>query len=147
MDNNSSTPSVQQRQNRKSTKPKSKKPIKVVYISNPVSYKTSASEFRALVQQLTGQHSEFPYDPKLSPPPIARDCHVELMKKIGEDSLEEERKDNGAVFVEENGNYQMPKSWDVDLEQEEVEDVFTRQMIDNFPGSFTPCFLDDSSFC
>ncbi|KAK6942172.1 VQ protein [Dillenia turbinata] len=144
MDNNSSTLSVQHRQNRKSTKPKSKKPIKVVYISNPINYKTNASEFRALVQRLTGQHSEFPYDPKFSRPPIAGECHAELMKKNGGDSLEEEKKDGCAVFVEENGNHQMPKSWDVDLEQEEEEDVF---MIDNLPGLFTPSFIHDSSFC
>ncbi|PRQ49774.1 hypothetical protein RchiOBHm_Chr2g0125651 [Rosa chinensis] len=35
-----------------------KKPIKVVYISNPMKITTSASEFRALVQQLTGQDAD-----------------------------------------------------------------------------------------
>ncbi|KAI5663684.1 hypothetical protein M9H77_23007 [Catharanthus roseus] len=35
-----------------------KKPIKVVYISNPMKVNTSASEFRALVQELTGQDSD-----------------------------------------------------------------------------------------
>lgn len=39
------------------------KPIKVVYISNPIEVKTSASKFRALVQELTGQDAEFPHDP------------------------------------------------------------------------------------
>lgn len=34
-----------------------RKPPKVVYIANPVNVKTSASDFRALVQELTGQHS------------------------------------------------------------------------------------------
>uniref|UniRef100_A0A2P2JM49 Sigma factor binding protein 1ic-like n=1 Tax=Rhizophora mucronata TaxID=61149 RepID=A0A2P2JM49_RHIMU len=37
-----------------------KKPMKVVYISNPRKFKTSASEFRALVQELTGQDAEVP---------------------------------------------------------------------------------------
>lgn len=32
-------------------------PLKVVYISNPVNFSTSASEFRSLVQQLTGKDS------------------------------------------------------------------------------------------
>ncbi|GFZ02438.1 hypothetical protein Acr_15g0010460 [Actinidia rufa] len=32
--------------------------VKVVYISSPVKVKTSASRFRALVQELTGQHSD-----------------------------------------------------------------------------------------
>ncbi|MED6193191.1 hypothetical protein PIB30_016689 [Stylosanthes scabra] len=40
-----------------------KKEIKVVYISNPMKVKTSASQFRALVQELTGQDAEFPQDP------------------------------------------------------------------------------------
>ncbi|KAM6548035.1 hypothetical protein CsatB_019711 [Cannabis sativa] len=39
---------------------KQKPPVKVVYISNPMKVKTSASEFRALVQELTGQDAEFP---------------------------------------------------------------------------------------
>ncbi|XP_050228352.1 uncharacterized protein LOC126677658 [Mercurialis annua] len=44
-------------------KPKTKQPMKVVYISNPIKFNITASEFRALVQQLTGQHSELPaYD-------------------------------------------------------------------------------------
>ncbi|KAJ4706255.1 sigma factor binding protein 1, chloroplastic-like [Melia azedarach] len=44
-----------------SNKAKSKKkPVKVVYISNPMKVKTSASQFRALVQELTGQDAGFP---------------------------------------------------------------------------------------
>ncbi|KAI3975014.1 hypothetical protein MKX01_005125 [Papaver californicum] len=34
------------------------KPIKVVYISNPMMVKTSVSEFRSLVQELTGRDSD-----------------------------------------------------------------------------------------
>ncbi|XP_077239718.1 sigma factor binding protein 1, chloroplastic-like [Tasmannia lanceolata] len=46
-------------QKRKTKQPKSKKtPIKVVYISNPMKVKTSASQFRAIVQKLTGQDSD-----------------------------------------------------------------------------------------
>ncbi|KAF9679539.1 hypothetical protein SADUNF_Sadunf06G0025400 [Salix dunnii] len=37
-----------------------KQPMKVVYISNPMRFYVSASEFRALVQELTGQDSELP---------------------------------------------------------------------------------------
>ncbi|KAJ4969914.1 hypothetical protein NE237_003013 [Protea cynaroides] len=37
---------------------KKSKPIRVVYISNPMKVKTSASEFRALVQELTGRDSD-----------------------------------------------------------------------------------------
>ena len=42
---------------------KKAKPVKVVYISNPMKIKTSASQFRALVQELTGRDSELPHDP------------------------------------------------------------------------------------
>lgn len=42
----------------RSRKSSSSKDIKVVYISNPMKVNTSASEFRALVQQLTGRHSD-----------------------------------------------------------------------------------------
>ncbi|XP_045799060.1 sigma factor binding protein 2, chloroplastic [Trifolium pratense] len=45
------------------SKKKKNKPIKVVYISNPMKVTTSASEFRALVQELTGQYAESPPDP------------------------------------------------------------------------------------
>nr|CAD1817362.1 unnamed protein product [Ananas comosus var. bracteatus] len=40
---------------------KMKKPVKVVYISNPMKVKAAnPAEFRALVQELTGQDSTFP---------------------------------------------------------------------------------------
>jgi hypothetical protein len=39
-------------------KGRGKKPIKVVYISNPVRVKTSAAGFRALVQELTGRDAD-----------------------------------------------------------------------------------------
>jgi hypothetical protein len=35
-----------------------KKPIKVLYIANPMRVQTSAEGFRALVQELTGQHAD-----------------------------------------------------------------------------------------
>ncbi|KAI4348602.1 hypothetical protein L6164_009309 [Bauhinia variegata] len=60
MDTNS-VASVQQRKPTKRRQNKNK-PIKVVYISNPMRVETSASKFRALVQELTGQYAEFPPD-------------------------------------------------------------------------------------
>lgn len=39
-------------------KTKKKSQVKVVYISNPMKVNTSASEFRALVQQLTGRDAD-----------------------------------------------------------------------------------------
>ncbi|KAJ7982359.1 sigma factor binding protein 1, chloroplastic-like [Quillaja saponaria] len=43
---------------RQSKRVDAKKGIKVVYISSPMKVKTSASKFRALVQELTGQDSD-----------------------------------------------------------------------------------------
>ena len=43
---------------KKQPKRTTKKPIKVVYISTPMKVKTSASKFRDLVQELTGQDSD-----------------------------------------------------------------------------------------
>ncbi|KAL8489341.1 hypothetical protein ACS0TY_024813 [Phlomoides rotata] len=39
----------------KPLKPKKKQPLKVVYITNPIKFTATASEFRALVQELTGR--------------------------------------------------------------------------------------------
>ncbi|XP_076899281.1 sigma factor binding protein 1, chloroplastic-like [Bidens hawaiensis] len=43
-----------------SQKSNKKTPVKVVYISNPMKIKASPSEFRAVVQQFTGQYATFP---------------------------------------------------------------------------------------
>lgn len=46
-----------QKRNDDFSKKKEKKNVKVTYISSPMKVKTSASNFRALVQELTGQDS------------------------------------------------------------------------------------------
>lgn len=51
--------SVKEKKTSKKAKTK-KKPVKVVYISNPMKFKISASEFMALVQKHTGQDAELP---------------------------------------------------------------------------------------
>ncbi|PHU06149.1 Sigma factor binding protein 1, chloroplastic [Capsicum chinense] len=52
--------SVHSKKANKQPKNTKKKTVKVVYISNPMKVNTSAAEFRALVQQLTGQHANCP---------------------------------------------------------------------------------------
>ncbi|KAL7134239.1 hypothetical protein ABFS83_11G013300 [Erythranthe nasuta] len=42
---------------RKKKKKRQPPPLKIVYITNPIKFKTSASQFRALVQELTGQYA------------------------------------------------------------------------------------------
>ncbi|KAG6421622.1 hypothetical protein SASPL_118179 [Salvia splendens] len=46
---------------KKAHKIKKKQPLKVVYITNPIKFETSALEFRALVQELTGQDAHVAY--------------------------------------------------------------------------------------
>ncbi|XP_022932879.1 sigma factor binding protein 2, chloroplastic-like [Cucurbita moschata] len=58
---------------KKTKQPNKNKPIKVVYISNPMKVQISASGFMALVQQLTGQDADFP-DPSTFPPAAVRDA-------------------------------------------------------------------------
>ncbi|KAJ8570325.1 hypothetical protein K7X08_037297 [Anisodus acutangulus] len=52
--------SVHSKKAYKQPKNTKKKPVKVVYIANPMKVNTSAAEFRALVQQLTGQNAKYP---------------------------------------------------------------------------------------
>ncbi|KAL1564097.1 hypothetical protein AAHA92_06498 [Salvia divinorum] len=46
---------------KKTYKIKKRQPLKVVYITNPIKFETSALEFRALVQELTGQDAHVAY--------------------------------------------------------------------------------------
>ncbi|KAL7092962.1 hypothetical protein ACP275_11G013600 [Erythranthe tilingii] len=41
----------------KKKKKKRQQPLRIVYITNPIKFNTSASQFRALVQELTGQYA------------------------------------------------------------------------------------------
>lgn len=67
MENNLLTSVHQRKPTKKAKQPKkNNNPIKVVYISNPMKVRTSASQFRALVQELTGQDSELPDPTKFS---------------------------------------------------------------------------------
>lgn len=54
--------SVQQRTPTKRSDKLKRKPVKVVYISNPMKVKVTPSEFMSLVQELTGQDAELPAD-------------------------------------------------------------------------------------
>ncbi|KAJ0977967.1 hypothetical protein J5N97_013441 [Dioscorea zingiberensis] len=49
---------VHQNKAQKKGNTKKKKEIKVVYISNPMKFQTSAANFRELVQKVTGQDSD-----------------------------------------------------------------------------------------
>lgn len=74
-------------QKKASKQPKNKKkPIKVVYITNPIKFNTSASEFRSLVQELTGQDACTPeYSPKFVQNNVVGDREVADAVKLAED--------------------------------------------------------------
>ncbi|CAJ1978028.1 unnamed protein product [Sphenostylis stenocarpa] len=68
-----------------------KKEIKVTYISSPVKVKTSASNFRALVQELTGQYSNVA---ETSMPMEEENGHLErLVHKAHDNETQEWRMD------------------------------------------------------
>jgi hypothetical protein len=129
MDNNNQ---LHRRKPTKKTKSKKNNPIKVVYISNPMKVKTSASQFRALVQELTGQDAESPDPAKFQCPdgvdsdgrhqPVSEhDHHHPMMMKVGvTDELEEEV----PLVDPSHGQPQF----------EPLDDVFTPQMIESLSG-------------
>ncbi|KAF5473198.1 hypothetical protein F2P56_009823 [Juglans regia] len=134
--------SVHQRKATKKTKTKkSSKPIKVVYISNPMKVKAdSASQFRALVQELTGQYSELP-DPTKFP---GTDDDVggqyqmvqvpDPVMKVGDDDYSPEV----PVLLDPGLEDHQPTQF------EPFDDVFTPQMIDGMSGLLPTSVLYES---
>lgn len=119
---------VHEKKATKQAKTKKAKPVKVVYISNPMKVKTTASEFRALVQELTGRDAGMP-DPTKYPEIDGSD---EIKANITSDDddhavSEVPRREQAACEV------QMKRS---DVAFEPYDDVFMPQMLENFTGFF-----------
>ncbi|KAA8517264.1 hypothetical protein F0562_017557 [Nyssa sinensis] len=130
--------SVHQNKATKQTKTK-KKPVKVVYISNPMKVKTSASEFRALVQELTGRDADMPDPTKYSEIDGVGECdHHQMipdaMKVSDDHALEVSAVDPSC---------ELPKK--SDLLFEPYDDVFTPQMLENFSGLLPSSFSYESA--
>ncbi|KAK7336460.1 hypothetical protein VNO77_17002 [Canavalia gladiata] len=127
---NSVMSSVQQRTTPpKRNKPKKKnttKPFKVVYISNPMKIKTSASHFRALVQELTGQDAESPPDPSRFH--AAADESLQLLDS-DDSSSKNENDDHLKCVVPPPLDPGKPSS--IQTFEPLDDDVFTPQMIDS----------------
>ncbi|XP_027353060.1 sigma factor binding protein 2, chloroplastic [Abrus precatorius] len=123
--------SVHQTTPTKKAKPK-KKPIKVVYISNPMKIKTSASEFRALVQELTGQDAESPPDPSRFPAAGA------LQVDSDDSSFKNDENDHLKCVVPPPVDPTICEGQPSSIESFEPfdDDVFTPQMIENISGLF-----------
>ncbi|KAH1194576.1 Sigma factor binding protein 2, chloroplastic [Glycine max] len=138
---------VQQTTPTKKTKPKKKNsphPVKVVYISNPMKIKTSASEFRALVQELTGQDAESPPDPSRF-----HGFHPDSSSSV--ENIEEEEEEDNIHRVNcvvppitatdeislligccnQNGQHQPSSMESNNFQLLDDDDVFTPQMIEN----------------
>ncbi|XP_010245501.1 PREDICTED: sigma factor binding protein 1, chloroplastic-like [Nelumbo nucifera] len=128
--------SVHQRKGAKQAKSKNK-PIKVVYISNPMKVKTSASQFRALVQELTGRDSDETDATRFSDFDSVDGVQVvpdQVAKVTYDDSPEIPRVDT----------YQeSPASSDSNL-FEPFNDVFTPQMLESFAGFFPSSLTTES---
>ncbi|XVF56292.1 hypothetical protein PTKIN_Ptkin06aG0107300 [Pterospermum kingtungense] len=113
------------------SKKKNNKPIKVVYISNPMKVKTSASKFRALVQKLTGQDAELPDPTKFTgtDDDLGGDGNQTVPDVANNSSV-----DNHAQEVPRVG--EQPAAH----EQDKDDEVFIPQMLENFTG-FLPLGL------
>uniref|UniRef100_A0A5B7BIM3 VQ domain-containing protein n=1 Tax=Davidia involucrata TaxID=16924 RepID=A0A5B7BIM3_DAVIN len=128
--------SVQQRKATKQAKTK-KKPVKVVYISNPMKVETSASEFRALVQELTGQDADMPDPTKYSEiNGVGGDHHQIVPEKVKDD-------DHALAVPTVDPNFELPKKSDLSFEP--YDDVFTPQMLESFSGLLPPSWLYESA--
>lgn len=128
-------------------KPKKKVPVKVVYISNPMKVKTSASQFRALVQQLTGRDA----DTTLVHTYCATDRvggrgrdHQELMVPHAVDQVKEEEhalvKDEVPTTLVQSSS-ELGNGSDLSFD----DDVFMPQMLDNFPDFLPSNFWYEST--
>ncbi|KAJ4949813.1 hypothetical protein NE237_005609 [Protea cynaroides] len=118
-------------QSSKQAKAKKKsKPIKVVYISNPLKVNTTVSNFRALVQELTGRDSSLGGDTGRFSIDDAGDHQtvpVQAMKQVGDDYAREVPQIDAFEIQE------LPEVEPFD------DDIFNFQMLENFEG-FLPFF-------
>uniref|UniRef100_A0ACD5XVX2 Uncharacterized protein n=1 Tax=Avena sativa TaxID=4498 RepID=A0ACD5XVX2_AVESA len=108
-----------------------KKPIKVVYISNPMRVKTSAADFRALVQDLTGRHAD-PSKYSADEDDAAARVQQELSPEGSAAASTPDAGGPGPAAVPE---FAAAAFGDGD---EEEEDIFGSQLLDNDYSVFSP---------
>ncbi|XVF40903.1 hypothetical protein PTKIN_Ptkin01aG0154100 [Pterospermum kingtungense] len=138
------------RKGKSKKKKNSNKPIKVVYISNPMKVKTSASKFRALVQELTGQDAEFPDPTKFTDTDTETDEDISGRNQTIPDAVENSTDDQAQEVsrVEEppaghhhHEKQYPPRAHDLGTPHETFDEVFTPQMLENFTGLLPPGLL------
>lgn len=118
-------PSVHHIRNPKQVKSK-KKPIKVVYISNPMKVKTSVSQFRALVQGLTGRDSDLADIKKI----LAIDGMEELQRVANHEAEATDYVPSPARPVTAV-DHERESSASTGSEPELYDDVFTSEMLED----------------
>ena len=106
-----------------------KKQVKVVYISNPMKVKASASEFMALVQELTGRDASVP-----APTEYSESDSVGSHPTMVPDGVKEINDDDHSIEV--------PKRSDPTFDP--FDDVFVPQMLENFSGFFPSSLIYES---
>ncbi|RZS25650.1 hypothetical protein BHM03_00058883 [Ensete ventricosum] len=117
-------PSVQQKSPRQGKA--NKKPIKVVYISNPMRVTTSPAKFRGLVQKLTGRDSNVADTDVTTDSPTADSVPGPAV------ACDYGRTPGGVAPTLRSG---VPPYEPVGATPYEVfDDVFAGQILDNFPG-------------
>ena len=122
------------------SKKKNNKPIKVVYISNPMKVKTSASKFRALVQELTGQDAELPHPTKLTDTDEDISGGNQKVPDAAKNSTDYHVQEVPIVEEQPAGHHHHEQQYstmahDHDVPFETFDEVFTPQMLENFTGS------------
>uniref|UniRef100_A0ACD5ZRS5 Uncharacterized protein n=1 Tax=Avena sativa TaxID=4498 RepID=A0ACD5ZRS5_AVESA len=109
-----------------------KKPIKVVYISNPMRVKTSAADFRALVQDLTGRHAD-PFKYSAYEDDAAARVQQELSPQGSAAASTPDAGGPGPAAVPEFAAAAFG-----DGDEEEDGGVFRSQLLDNYYSVFSP---------
>lgn len=129
--------------------------IKVVYISNPMKVSTSASQFRALVQKLTGQDSAFPADPARFSAVYSSSPNSSFIGEALPDSTVQNHHHDYALDLEAASSptsYQEQAAGSSNSNdsknQHEIElydDLFVPEMVDNFGGLLPSTVMYGSS--
>ncbi|XP_052173498.1 sigma factor binding protein 1, chloroplastic-like [Diospyros lotus] len=116
---------------------KTPNPLKVVYISNPIRIRTTASHFKALVQELTGQDAAAVPDPAKSA--AAHDMVIPAgVKVVTDDDPDHEYEDLEVPIMDPDAAADAPEKSDLCFQP--YDDVFMPPLMDNFP-EFLPANL------
>ncbi|XP_031103927.1 uncharacterized protein LOC116007408 [Ipomoea triloba] len=103
-----------------------RKQLKVVYISNPMKVETSPSEFRALVQELTGQDADVPGPGPFKFPPGPGVGAAAAGAPNGNKAAAEEHSGEAGL--------QHDVAESSDLSSETAPPDYVPQLIEDFPG-------------